>query len=142
MTLKETANEVRNNVINIVKENKHRAIPTLVGAGIGTAIGVALTPAQMAMDACAPISYPIWGVISGVFGTSISIATSKDFSLKAIGTSLAINIPIGVATASLCIPMAPSNMIHRPVSTPITNGIIGAGIGFFFKEIIESIKIL
>jgi len=82
------------------------------GAAIGAAVGTATIPAAMVIDAMAPVTYPLLGILHGV--TAPFDTTGK----------LVCGISVTVAHTA-CIPFAPLFAIGRFVTQPAAGAILG-----------------
>jgi hypothetical protein len=99
----------------------------ILGGVIGGAVGTALIPAMQAFDAIAPISYTTTGA---VFCISVGAMLTKDQTLKA-------GILGGLCSLVGCVALIPFSsylMAARPLTTPISFALTGAGIGILMAN--------
>ena len=85
----------------------------MAGATLGALYATTLIPVGWALDAIAPISFPLLGGVNGYIVTG-----SKKAAL------------IGGVICLACVPLAPLDAITKPVTAPLTGAIMGGIIGF------------
>ncbi len=127
--------EVKTTKFDTKQACKHAGI----GAGIAFAYSLITTPTRIALNLCAPITYPILGALTGraiaiELITNEEITGDKQLDNLIIGT---VGTMGGMVTATLMLPAAPINLLMeplQPISSAISGGMLGAGYSYISQK--------